>query len=208
MFLKKKRLVLFLIVSLVSLTTACGKAETTDSADSESEGETGGSVITTTSEREPRYMERPSNEIEEMTERVSIIDASGGDTIEIENADKDWEAEIVKLLLIDVPEGVPGNTLDVREQASNELKALSDRNGTRLERGNPDKDDEGNTLGYIWVSQDGAFGDINFAEYLLRNGLAKVVDDPDPDAKYLEEFREAEQKAKDEKEGIWSDEAE
>lgn len=81
-----------MVVSAVLLfSTACGGEDTDDSADSKSEGETGESVITTTSGKEPKYMERPSKEIEEMTERVSILDTSQGDTIEIENADKDWK---------------------------------------------------------------------------------------------------------------------
>lgn len=142
--------------------------------------------------------EEISNEedkIEKMTEKVSVSQIIDGDTIVVTN--KDGEEETIELLLIDTPEESPEDQSAAQygKQATDfTVSELEDTN-VLLERGNPAKDENGHTLGHIWLNS--TEGPINFAELLLSSGLAKVVSTDGSNANYLDEFLASEQKAKD-----------
>src|SRR5699024_11434509 len=60
-----------------------------------------------------------------------------------------------------------------------------------LEKGNPQRDQYGRLLGYLWIN------DENFNKSMIEKGYARVAYVFPPNTKYVDEFREAEHKAKD-----------
>ncbi len=72
----------------------------------------------------------------------------------------------------------------------------------KLERGNPERDKNGHTLGYIWMKNGPEY--VNFNKLLVQRGFAKVANLSEPNTKYLDEFIEAENEAKQEQLKIWS----
>jgi len=111
------------------------------------------------------------------------------------------EEERVRLLLIDTPESVhPENpTEKYGPEASNYAKEyLKAGDKVTLEIGNPERDDYGRLLAYIW--KDG----VNFNQHMIEQGYARVAYVFEPNTKYLDDFLEAQDKAKAEGRNIWS----
>ncbi|GEN89454.1 thermonuclease family protein [Oceanobacillus sojae] len=132
-------------------------------------------------------------------EFVTIERVVDGDTVIVHL--EDGTRERVRLLLIDTPESVKPDT-EVQpfgEEASDFAKELMPEGEiVEMERGNPDRDDYDRMLAYIWVD------DENVNQILVKEGYARVAFIYEPNTKYLEELEEAQEKAKENEENIWS----
>lgn len=133
---------------------------------------------------------------ERQAEIVRVID---GDTVVVKT-DK-GEEERIRLLLIDTPESVhptEPEQLFGKESSDYAKEVLREGDIVKLEVGNPERDHYERLLAYIWID------DINFNQLMIEKGYARVGYVYEPNTKYLKEFEEAEIKAKNKKENIWS----
>lgn len=117
-----------------------------------------------------------------------------GDTIQLENGQK------VRYIGIDTPE-----TVDPRKpvqcfgrEASNKNKELVEGKEVHLVKDVSETDKYGRLLRYVYV------GDMFVNDYLVRNGYAHASTFP-PDVKYQDQFKQAEQEARENKRGLWAD---
>lgn len=117
-----------------------------------------------------------------------------GDTIELSTGEK------VRYIGVDTPETVDPRTAPqcLGKEASNKNKELVEGKKVTLETDVSDKDKYGRLLRYVYV--EGKM--VN--ETIVREGFAKASSYP-PDVKYQDKFREAEQSARNNKWGLWSD---
>ncbi len=132
-------------------------------------------------------------------DQVFISRVIDGDTVIVRMPD--GSEERVRLLLIDTPESVhPTEPVQKfgPEASAFAKETLKTGDKVTLEKGNPERDRYDRLLGYIWV------GDTNFNQLMIEKAYARVAYVYEPNTKYIEEFREAEQKAKDKKLNIWS----
>jgi micrococcal nuclease len=127
-------------------------------------------------------------------EVTSVID---GDTIKILYEGKE---ETVRYLLIDTPET---NHPSLGEQplgkeATKENKRIIESGEVSIEFDVGDRfDDYGRLLAYIYVDGE------SVQERMLESGFARVAYVYPPNTRYIDEFEEAEQQAKDAGIGIW-----
>lgn len=130
-------------------------------------------------------------------ERAFVAKVVDGDTLELVSG------KMVRFIGIDTPE-----TVDPRrpvgcfgKEASNETKSLLSGKEVILQKDVSDKDKYGRLLRLIFLPlPDGQLLFVN--DYLVREGFARVMTYP-PDVKYNEEFRQAENEAKENKRGLW-----
>ncbi len=122
---------------------------------------------------------------------VKVVD---GDTVTLS------DGRTIRYIGIDTPETVdPRKAIQCYgKEASDKNKELVEGKEVRLEKDVSEYDKYKRTLRYIYV------GDIFVNDYLVRNGYAKSSSYP-PDVKHQDQFREAEQEARDNKRGMWSD---
>lgn len=109
--------------------------------------------------------------------------------------------ERIRLLLIDTPESVhpeKGKEPFGQEASDYAAKYLKRGKSVTVEIGNPDRDEHGRLLAYIWA--DGH----NFNKHMIDKGFARVAYVNPPNTKYLEEFQQAEEIAKLNGANIWS----
>lgn len=125
-------------------------------------------------------------------ESVVITYVLDGDTIEIVDGRK------VRLIGIDTPElnTDTGSSQCFATEAAKITKQLLENQTVELEKDKEDTDKYGRLLRYVY--SDGVF--IN--EFLLRQGYGRTMSIP-PNTKYIEEFKEAENEAKNNKRGLW-----
>lgn len=144
-------------------------------------------------------IESSVNEKELDNHDVEVIRVVDGDTIIVRN-NKDVE-ETVRLLLIDTPESVhPTEPEQLFGQESSDYAKDMIKEGdiVRMEVGNPERDKYDRILAYIWID------DVNFNQLMIEKGFARVAYVYEPNTKYLNDFKQAEQNAKTQKENIWS----
>lgn len=141
-----------------------------------------------------------SAELETLSENEVVISrVIDGDTVLVIN-NKGVE-ERVRLLLIDTPESVhPDKPAELYGLEASEYakKYLKQGRKVVLERGNPEKDKYGRTLGYIFVD------DVNFNQHMIEKGYARVAYVHEPNTRYLDEFKKAEKEAREQRLNIWS----
>ena len=103
------------------------------------------------------------------------------------------------MVLVDTPETVhPGKPKQpFGSEASAFAKETLEGKKVRLESDVSGRDRYGRILAYVYIN------DRMFNEMLLEKGLARVAVYP-PDVKYVDRFRELQQKARKAKLGIWS----
>lgn len=133
---------------------------------------------------------------EHEAEIVRVVD---GDTIVVNT--KDGVEERVRLLLIDTPESVhptEPEQLFGKESSDYAKEILREGDVVELEVGESPRDRYGRLLAYVWI--DG----VNFNQLMIERGYARVAYVYEPNTKYLEEFKEAEEVAKKNKLNIWS----
>lgn len=129
---------------------------------------------------------------------VTLIEAIDGDTIKVRFNGK---VETVRYLLIDTPESKNPN-MCVQPYAKeaylrNSELVKSGKLTLEFEQGNI-RDCYGRLLAYVFVDGESIQGT------LLNEGYARVAYIMDPPYKYLEQFKDIENQAKQEKMHIWS----
>lgn len=127
---------------------------------------------------------------------VKVTRVVDGDTIAVENN------QTVRYIGIDTPETVdPRRSVECfGKEASNKNKELVEGKLIKLEKDVSETDRFGRLLRYVYV--DGIF--VN--DYLARNGYAHASSFP-PDVKYQNQFLQAEKEARENKRGLWADDA-
>ncbi len=145
-----------------------------------------------TAEKQTVEPEEENKQSDENLFRVSrVID---GDTIELEGGQK------VRYIGINSPETVhPEKSVECfGKEASNKNKELVEGKEIKLEKDVSETDKYDRLLRYVYV------GDLFINDYLVRNGYAYSSSYP-PDIKFQEQFRKAEEEAKNNKRGLWAD---
>jgi len=129
-------------------------------------------------------------------ETFKVARSIDGDTIKLENG------QVVRYIGIDTPE-----TVDPRKpvqcfgkEASRENRKLVEGKKVILKEDVSETDKYGRLLRYVYV------GNIFVNDYLVSNGYASVFSLP-PDIKYQAQFKQAEKEAKENKRGLWADNA-
>lgn len=137
--------------------------------------------------------------IDLVREKVIVEKVSDGDTISVKRPN--GEIESARLLLIDTPESVhptkPVQPFGI--EASDYVKSMLKKGREiEIEIGNPEKDKYGRLLVYVWIDN------VNLNQHLIEKGYARVAYVYPPNTKYLEEFQQAEDRARESMLGIWS----
>lgn len=131
---------------------------------------------------------------------VSVVKVVDGDTIDV---DLDGKTERLRLIGIDTPE-----TVDPRKiiqcfgiEASNKSKEILTGNQVRLEADSSqgERDKYNRLLRYVFL-EDGT----NFNQLMIKQGYAHEYT-YDTDYKYQQEFKDAENYARQNRLGLWSD---
>lgn len=129
---------------------------------------------------------------------VELIRTIDGDTITV---DLEGEKRNIRYLLIDTPEidhKNPANTEPFARKATERNDELLRSGQVTIEFDEGDREDRyGRLLAYIYVDGN------SVQQTLLEEGLARVAFVFEPNTKYIDEFNEAAQKAKDAKRGVW-----
>ncbi|OGG57465.1 hypothetical protein A2853_03850 [Candidatus Kaiserbacteria bacterium RIFCSPHIGHO2_01_FULL_55_17] len=152
-----------------------------------------------TSEHEEQLVENAEVVEYEWYPVVKVVD---GDTLTIA---MDGKNATLRLIGLDTPETVdPRTTVQCfGKEASNKAKQILSGSSVRIEtdpsQGELDK--YGRTLAYVFL-RDG----INFNKYMIAEGYGHEYTYNLP-YKYQAEFKEAERKAREEKKGLWADNA-
>jgi micrococcal nuclease len=140
--------------------------------------------------------EPEEQKVQEEGERIKVAHVVDGDTIKLE------DGQVVRYIGIDTPE-----TVDPRKpvqcfgkEASAKNRELVEGKEVRLVKDTSETDKYKRLLRYIYV------GDVFVNDYLVRNGYAHSSSYP-PDVKHQDQFRVAEQEARENKRGLWADDA-
>lgn len=127
-----------------------------------------------------------------------VVSVTDGDTFEINyNGTKTK----VRLIGVDTPESVHPNSKknnEYGEEASKYTKSLLEGKTVKLEFDVSPKDKYGRLLAYVYL-EDGEM--LN--EKLLKEGYAQVATYP-PNVKYVENFKELQKEARENRVGFWS----
>lgn len=133
-------------------------------------------------------------------DEARVIKVVDGDTIEVGNGPT---KTTIRYIGVDTPETVKPNTpvQCFGKEASNKNKELVQDKVVVLKKDVQDKDKYGRTLRYVYLkNEDGTTTFIN--KLLVEEGYASAASFP-PNVAHQEEFRSAEQKAREEKKGLW-----
>jgi len=153
-------------------------------------------------EEEFGEVDTPESELADITEEVTVSQVIDGDTIVVSGENGE---ETVQLALSDTPESIlpDGSQDEFFGFKSNEFTTARLQGSTvRLERAGNQTNEDGHTIGYIWLKS--GVDHANFNKLLLQEGMARLAEETDSNSKYLDEFREAESQAKAEQKYIWS----
>lgn len=136
---------------------------------------------------------------EHRKEIVSVERVVDGDTIIVKN--KKGKEERVRLLLIDTPESVhPYQEKELYGEESSDYakEILHKGDEVMLEIGELERDKYDRLLAYVWI------GKLNFNKVMVEKGYARVGYVYEPNTKYLDEFLDVEERARQKKLNIWS----
>lgn len=134
--------------------------------------------------------------VEIQGEKLKVVSVTDGDTIKLENG------KVVRYIGIDTPETVhPSKPVQCfGKEASDKNKELVNGKEVILVKDVSETDKYGRLLRYVYV------GDIFVNDYLVKNGYAHSSSYP-PDVKYQDQFRKSEEEARNNKIGLWADNA-
>jgi len=143
------------------------------------------------------------NRIVSSKQSATVSRVVDGDTIKILIQEKE---DTVRLIGIDAPETVDQNkpAQCFGKEASNKAKELLSGKTITLESDSTqgDRDEYGRLLRYVFLP-DGT----NFDEFMLKEGYAREYMFKNNPYKYQSKFKNAEKMAKENKRGLWSDDA-
>ena len=147
-------------------------------------------------------IEHPLRDLVDITEEVTIKEVVDGDTLVVdgENGEETIQLALVRTPEKTLPDGTPDEYYGFKSNEYTNIR-LSEGKTVLMERGEPETDQDGNTRAYIWLKNNSDH--VNYNEMMLREGIGRLVSS-ESDAKYLDEFQEAEAEAKAEKVNIWS----
>lgn len=149
---------------------------------------------TQSSKSQPRVLSTQTTAFQSPnTQDVLVVRVIDGDTIELETGQK------IRYIGIDTPETVhPDKTVQCFGiEASNKNKELVEGKSVRLEKDVSETDRYGRLLRYVYLD------DIFINKFLVEEGFAYSSTYP-PDVKYQEIFKASQQKAQEQKKGLWS----
>jgi len=156
-------------------------------------------TVSNPQESQPQQTTQPSQPTSQLFSIVKVVD---GDTIKV---DINGTTETLRLIGIDTPE-----TVDPRKpvecfgiEASNKAKELLISKKVRLEsdQASGERGIYGRLLRYVWL-EDGTF----FNKQMIFDGYANEYTYNIP-YKYQNEFKQAEKEARENKRGLWADDA-
>jgi len=136
----------------------------------------------------------PSSQmLAENRQGAKVIRVIDGDTVEIEGGQK------VRYIGIDTPETVhPDKAVQCfGREATDKNRKLVEGKTVELEQDISETDKYGRLLRYVYID------DLFVNDYLIRQGFAHASSYP-PDIKYQDQFRQAEQEARQNNRGLWS----
>ncbi|MCY8152001.1 thermonuclease family protein [Bacillus paralicheniformis] len=140
-----------------------------------------------------------SNASEQDTDRIEapVIRVIDGDTFV---ANVDGQKEKVRLILVDTPETVHPTKPEepYGKEASNFAKKTLSKQTVQLEMDVEKRDKYGRLLAYVYLKDGSSFNKV-----LLEKGYARLAVFP-PNIKYEDEYKQAEEAAKEKALGIWS----
>lgn len=137
--------------------------------------------------------------IEQQNAEYEVISVVDGDTIKIKYEGKE---EKVRLIGIDTPESVhPDKTKNTvyGKKASDYTKNLLENKKVKLEFDVQKNDKYGRLLSYVYLEN----GEM-LNKKLLQEGYAKIATYP-PNVRYVEEFKQIQEKARKDKVGFWKE---
>lgn len=184
---------LIIVMTTVIFLSACNIAE---EIANEVEKEVGKKIRDVVTEQ----FENIENEIDKKTAEkageITIDRVVDGDTFVSSSTGTE---ENYRLLLVDTPETVHPNKPEepFGSEASDYTKEKLEGKTVEIEFDQAERDQYGRLLVYVWID------DTLFNQELLQEGLAEVSVYP-PNTRYVDEFEEIEELAKEEKIGIWS----
>lgn len=164
--------------------------------ESEKQQSTKSSSLSNTNEEEKPKEELPQNSSDNKEQIFKIVNVVDGDTVKLEGG------EVVRYIGIDAPETVhPSKPVQCfGKEAGEKNRELVEGKEVRLVKDVSETDKYGRLLRYVYA------GDVFVNDYLVRNGYAKASSYP-PDVKYQDQFRQAEEEARNNKRGLWADNA-
>ncbi|WP_150274152.1 thermonuclease family protein [Paenibacillus tepidiphilus] len=129
---------------------------------------------------------------------AKVTKVTDGDTFTV--ALNNGQEEKIRMLLIDTPETKhPDKPVQpFGEEASTFSNEKLAGQTVKLEFDAAERDQYGRLLAYVYLSDESMFNEV-----LLEKGLARVAIFQ-PNVKYVDQFKEIEQRAKKQKVGIWS----
>lgn len=148
---------------------------------------------------EDNITDTETEEVATSKESVKIDRVVDGDTIDVELSN--GHIATVRLLLIDTPESVHPEKEEQpfgKESSDFAKKRLKKGQTVTLEIGNPKRDKYERLLAYIWLDE------VNFNQLMIEEGFARIAYIYEPNTKYLEEFKKAENQAEKNGNNIWS----
>ncbi|MEC0709693.1 thermonuclease family protein [Bacillus haynesii] len=139
------------------------------------------------------------NAFEQENDRIEapVIRVIDGDTFV---ANVDGQKEKVRLILVDTPETVHPTKPEepYGKEASNFAKNTLRKQTVQLEMDVEKRDKYGRLLAYVYLKDGSSFNKV-----LLEKGYARLAVFP-PNIKYEDEYKQAEEAAKDKSLGIWN----
>ncbi|CAH0345883.1 thermonuclease family protein [Bacillus sp. CECT 9360] len=191
------------IVLLIVLLTACQQQE---QAVQKPEPEQESTTAVNTEDKQAtdsgtgtELNEEESTEAKGKTFPATVVKVVDGDTVKIKM--NNGQEETVRLLLIDTPETVhPSKPVQPygKEASQFAKKLMPAGSQIEVEPGIGERDKYGRLLAYFYVDGES----VN--KKLLENGLARVAYVYAPNTKYIDEFREIQDQAREKELGIWS----
>lgn len=136
----------------------------------------------------------PNNPDRVLAQVVAVID---GDTIDVDLGDGNMQR--IRYIGIDTPEtSDPNKPVECfSKEATSKNKELVENAVVGLEKDVSETDRYGRLLRYVYL------GDLFVNQVLVKEGYAHASSYP-PDVKYQEQFRKAEQEAREQNKGLWS----
>lgn len=181
-----------ILIAIIFFGVVINQLLTTDTA-SEQEEET---QVANAPAQDSNKTEEPKKEESTKLITATVTSITDGDTLKV---DIDGKKETIRLILVDTPEtkhpktGVQPFGPEATKFTTEQLSGKE----IQIEPGIEERDRYGRLLAYVYI------GDKMFNKMLVKEGLARVAVYP-PNTKYLDEFEQLQEEAKQKEIGIWS----
>lgn len=149
----------------------------------------------------------PSSYVKSVGEEMRVNKVIDGITLELITTGNNSKTETVRLLSLEVPKVDESGDYKTNSHAKHSIEAASEMLENRMvyferpPKDQPQKDDQGRSLGYLWFLFNPGYTNYNWLFTLYGN--ARVIEAPGSDEKYMESFKAAQENAKSERKNIW-----